>query len=110
MKMENKNKLMTQDSIVAKVHAILENAMPGVFSKYRDHIADYFAVNNLIPEISAELVFQAVDIIQDMASGYMNITDCLLYKKDEEFKMKVDIERERKKKEREKAKASQPTL
>lgn len=43
--MENKNKLMTQDSIVAKVHAILENAMPGVFSKYRDHIADYFAVN-----------------------------------------------------------------
>lgn len=44
--MENKNNLMTQDSIVAKVHAILENAMPGVFSKYRDHIADYFDVNS----------------------------------------------------------------
>ena len=44
--MENKNNLMTQDSIVAKVHDILENAMPGVFSKYRDHIADYFDVNS----------------------------------------------------------------
>lgn len=44
--MENKNNLMTQDSIVAKVYAILENAMPGVFSKYRDHIADYFDVNS----------------------------------------------------------------
>lgn len=44
--MENKNNLMTQDSIVAKVHDILENAMPGVFSKYRNHIADYFDVNS----------------------------------------------------------------
>jgi len=44
--MENKNNLMTQDSIVAKVHAILGNGMPGVFSKYRDHIADYFDVNS----------------------------------------------------------------
>jgi len=69
------------------------------------YLADYFAKNNLIPEISAELVFQAVDIIQDMASGYMSVTDCLLYKKDQEFKTKVDIEREKKKKEREQAKA-----
>jgi hypothetical protein len=50
-------------------------------------------------------MFQAVDIIQDMASGYMSVIDCLLYKKDKEFKAIVDIEREKKKKEREQAKA-----
>ena len=77
----------------------------GIKSHAVEYLADYFAENNLIPEISAELVFQAVDIIQDMASGYMNVIDCLLYKKDQEFKAKVDIERERKKKERERAKA-----
>ena len=77
----------------------------GIQSHAVEYLADYFAENNLIPEISAELVFQAVDIIQDMASGYMNVIDCLLYKKDKEFKAKVDIEREKKKKERERAKA-----
>lgn len=69
------------------------------------YLADYFGENDLIPEISAELMFQAVDIIQDMASGYMSVIDCLLYKKDKEFKAKVDVEREKKKKEREQAKA-----
>lgn len=77
----------------------------GIKSHAVEYLADYFADNNLIPEISAELVFQAVDIIQDMASGYMSVIDCLLYKKDKEFKAKVDIEREKKKKERERAKA-----
>jgi Zn-dependent peptidase ImmA (M78 family) len=77
----------------------------GIKSHAVEYLANYFADNNLIPEISAELVFQAVDIIQDMASGYMSVIDCLLYKKDKEFKAKVDIEREKKKKERERAKA-----
>ena len=76
----------------------------GIKSHAVDYLAEYFALNNLIPEISAELVFQAVDIIQDMASGYMSVIDCLLYKKDSEFKAKVDIEREKKKKEREQRK------
>lgn len=76
----------------------------GIKSHAVEYLADYFAENNLIPEISAELVFQAVDIIQDMASGYMSVIDCLLYKKDKEFKAKVDIEREKRKQEREQAK------
>ena len=45
-KLKKKDIQMNQDLIVSKVHAILENAMPGVFSKYKDHIADYFAVNS----------------------------------------------------------------
>ena len=77
----------------------------GIESSAVEYLADYFLENNLIPEISAELVFQAVDIIQNMASGYMSVIDCLLYKKDKEFKAKVDIEREKKKQERERAKA-----
>ena len=55
--MENKNNLMTQDSIVAKVHAILENAMPGVFSKYRDHIAEIFAVNCYLYDMFIKIYF-----------------------------------------------------
>jgi hypothetical protein len=77
----------------------------GIKSHAVEYLAEYFEENDLIPEISAELVFQAVDIIQDMASGYMSVIDCMLYKKDKEFKAKVDVEREKKKKEREQAKA-----
>ena len=82
----------------------------GIESHAVVYLAHYFAENNLIPEISAELVFQAVDIIQDMASGYMSVIDCLLYKKDKEFKAKVDIEREKKRREREKAKAEKKSF
>lgn len=70
-----------------------------------EYLSDYLDEDDLIPEISADLVFQAVDMIQNMASGYMSVVDCLLYKKDSEFKVKVDIERERKKKEREQRKS-----
>jgi hypothetical protein len=77
----------------------------GIRSHAVEYLAHYFEENDMIPEISAELMFQAVDIIQDMASGYMNVIDCLLYKKDKEFKARVDIEREKKKQERDKAKA-----
>ena len=75
-----------------------------------EYLADYYAKNNLIPDISAELVFQAVDIIQDMAFGYMSVTDCLLYKNDQEFKAKVDVEREKRKKKKEEAKALKKTI
>lgn len=78
----------------------------GIKSHAVDYLAHYSDENDLIPEISAELVFQAVDIIQDMASGYMSVIDCLLYKKDKDFKAKVDVEREKKKQERERAKAA----
>lgn len=80
----------------------------GIETKSVEYLANYFeSLDKIkyIPKISAELVFQAVDLIQDMASGYMSVVDCLLYKKDKEFKVKVDIERERKKKEREQRKS-----
>ena len=76
----------------------------GIKSHAVKYLAEYYAENDLIPEISAELMFQAVDIIQDMASGYISVIDCLLYKKDKEFKAKVDVEREKKKQEREQVK------
>lgn len=81
----------------------------GIQAHSIEYLSNYLDEDGLIPEISAELVFQAVDMIQSMASGYMSIVDCLLYKKDSEFRVKVDIERERKKKEREKAKTAQPS-
>ena len=77
----------------------------GIQSHSIEYLSDYLDENDLIPEISADLVFQAVDMIQNMASGYMSVVDCLLYKKDSEFKVKVDIERERKKKKREQRKS-----
>lgn len=82
----------------------------GIHSHSIEYLANYLDKNGLIPEISAELVFQAVDIIQSMASEYMNIIDCQLYKHDKEFKRKVDIEREKRKEEKEKEKALKQSL
>ena len=75
-----------------------------------EYLANYFNDNDLIPDISLEHVFQAVDAIQSMASEYISITDCLLYKHDETFKGKVDEEREKRKKKKEKAKAARPSM
>lgn len=75
----------------------------GIHAHSVEYLANYLDKNGLIPEISAEIVFQAVDMIQDIASKYMSVVDCLLYKHDEAFKQKVDIERERRKMEKEKA-------
>ena len=33
---------MRQEKIIEKAHILIEKAMPGVFSKYSEHIADYF--------------------------------------------------------------------
>ena len=77
----------------------------GISTHSVEYLANYLDKEGLIPEISAELVFQAVDMIQDMASNYMSVVDCQLYKHDKEFKEKVDIERDRRKKEKEKEKA-----
>lgn len=68
------------------------------------YLADYFAVFDVIPDISLEHVFLAVDNIQSIASEYISITDSFLYKHDLKFKAIVDEEREKRKKEKEKAK------
>ena len=100
----------TEKEFEAETVSFLVCKRLGIKSHAVEYLADYFAENNLIPEISAELVFHAVDIIQDMASGYMSVIDCLLYKKDQEFKNKVDIEREKKKKERERGKVTKQSF
>ena len=82
----------------------------GIKSHAVEYLAHYFEKYDQIPEISAELMFQAVDIIQDMASGYMSVIDCLLYKKDKEFKSKVDEEREKRRKKKEEAKAARLSM
>ena len=69
------------------------------------YLADYFAINDVIPDISLEHVFQAVDTIQSIASEYISTTDALLYKHDSQFKTVVDEERERRKKKRENLKS-----
>lgn len=33
---------MRQEEIIEKAHVLIDKAMPGIFSKYREHIADYF--------------------------------------------------------------------
>jgi hypothetical protein len=74
------------------------------------YLADYFAENDIIPDISMDRVFQAVDLIQNIASEYMSITDCLLYKHDQAFKDVVDKERKRRKEEKEKEIASKASM
>ena len=74
------------------------------------YLADYFKDNDIIPDISLEQVFQAVDTIQNIASEYISNTDGLLYKHDSKFKAVVDEEKERRKKEKEKVKAAPSSL
>jgi hypothetical protein len=51
------------------------------------------------------MVFRAVDIVQQIVSGYVDVTHGFLYKKDPLFKEKVNKEKERIKEEKEKEKA-----
>lgn len=63
-----------------------------------------------IPPILIDFVFQAVDIIEQMAKGNIDVTKCLLYKKDSSFKAKVDIIKEKIKEEKEKKKVAREQL
>lgn len=74
----------------------------GIESNSMIYLANYLDTNDKIPPISIERVFHAVDIVQNIASEYMGITECLLYKNDSSFKVIVDEERERRRKKKEK--------
>jgi hypothetical protein len=93
----------------AEVVSYLVCSRLGIHTNSMKYLAEYLHVKDEIPEISVERVFHAVDVIQRMASEYMDITECMLYKHDVEFKAAVDKEKKRRKEEREKAKASQPS-
>jgi hypothetical protein len=79
-------------------------------SNSAQYLANYFTDNDVIPDISLEHVFQAVDTIQSIASDYLSITDCLLYKHDQVFKDIVDKERKRRKEQKEKEIASKASM
>ncbi len=70
-----------------------------------EYLAYYVEENEKIPPVDIERIFDAVDLIEQIIKGKRDITKCLLYKKDKEFKAKVDIEREKKKQEREMARS-----
>lgn len=74
------------------------------------YLSHYMEEKEQIPPILIEFVFQAVDIIEQMAKGNMDVTKCLLYKKDSSFKAKVDKIKEKIKEEKEKKKAVKQQL
>ena len=70
------------------------------------YLSCYLEENAQIPPILIDFVFQAVDIIEQMAKGNIDVTKCLLYKKDSSFKAKVDRIKEKIREEKEKKKAA----
>lgn len=77
----------------------------GISTRSAEYLAIYFNDNEDIPDISIDMVFRAVDIVQQIVSGYVDVTHGFLYKKDPLFKEKVNKEKERIKEEKEKEKA-----
>lgn len=82
----------------------------GIETQSVEYLSNYMEENELIPPILIDFVFQAVDIIEQMARGNLDVTKCLLYKKDKQFKAKVDVIKEKIKEEREKKKAIKQSL
>ena len=82
----------------------------GIETKSAEYLANYVYDNEEIPDISVDFVFRAVDMVQQVISGYLDVTDALMYKHDEMFKTKVDKEKERIKEEKEREKARKQEL
>lgn len=74
------------------------------------YLSNYMSNDLEIPYISMERVFQAVDFIEQAATENIQITRCLLYKNDEDFKSIVDSERERRRKQHEAEKAARQSI
>ena len=64
----------------------------------KEYLAGYIKEDRQIPDISLDFIFRAVDQIEQMAKGYIEINKGFLYKHDDTFKRMVDEERERIKK------------
>ena len=70
-----------------------------------DYLSNYADNHKEIPPIDINCVFEAVDLIEKMVTENMNITKCIMYKKDKTFKEKVDVVLEQIKEDKERAKA-----
>ena len=67
----------------------------GIISEPMKYLAGYVINDNEIPEISLDVVFHAVDQIEQLAKESFDITKSLMYKNDDKFKEIADIERKR---------------
>ena len=67
----------------------------GIKSEPMKYLAGYVINDNEIPEISLDVVFHAVDQIEQLAKESFDITKSLMYKNDDKFKEIADIERKR---------------
>ena len=74
------------------------------------YLAGYVDSDLEIPNISLDSIFRAVDQIELLAKGYVEISKSFLYKNDDTFKKIVDEERERIRNERARAKAVQQSF
>lgn len=82
----------------------------GFYTNSIEYLADYVGANEEIPNIDINCVFEAVDIIEKMVKQNLDVTKCVMYRKDEEFKKIVDDKKAQIKKEQEAAKAIKQSL
>lgn len=82
----------------------------GVYTRSVEYLADYVNENEEIPPIDINCVFEAVDLIEKMVKENMDVTKCIMYKKDEAFKEKIDIVKAKIKEEKEAAKAARQSM
>lgn len=82
----------------------------GFYTNSIEYLADYVEANEEIPNIDINCVFEAVDIIEKMVKQNLDVTKCVMYRKDEDFKKIVDDKKAQIKKEQEAAKAIKQSL
>ena len=74
------------------------------------YLSGYVDNNLEIPNISLDCIFHAVDQIESLAKGYVEISKSILYKNDDTFKEIVEEERKRINNKRARAKATQQSF
>ena len=77
----------------------------GIYSPSIEYLSYYVDGKNNIPSILINHIFDAVDLIEQLVKEPRDVTKCLLYKNDADFKEKVDKVKEIIKQEQAKAKA-----
>lgn len=93
-----------QEEFEAEVVAYLVCQRLGIYTSSAEYLAHYLDNNETIPHVNFNAIFYAVDEIEHLIKGSMDITHYLLYKKDREFKELVDRIRKEEKEQKEKAK------
>ena len=82
----------------------------GIYTPSIEYLSYYVDGKDNIPSILINRIFDAVDLIEQLVKEPRDVTKCLLYKNDDEFKEKVDKEKESIKKEKEREKALKQEL